>query len=130
MGRRSLNVMVLIDTAGRVGVHSVCETPPTFDVTKMLADALSEHLALTYQRSFDSREPRFTEVGFDRQLGYTGPVDRAERYPAFFWCKTEPDIADATRFLGLMVEGRRWIDQASGSWRSWARRRSASPPAR
>ncbi|ONF46907.1 hypothetical protein RSM1_22310 [Methylobacterium radiotolerans] len=96
----------------------------------MLADALSEHLALTYQRSFDSREPRVTEVGFDRQLGYTGPVDRAERYPAFFWCKTEPDIADAIRFLGLMVEGRRWIDQASGSWRSWARRRSASPPAR
>jgi len=60
----------------------------------------------------------------------TGPADRAERYPAFFWCKTEPDIADAIRFLGLMVEGRRWIDQASGSWRSWARRRSASPPAR
>ena len=33
-----------------------------FDVTKMLADALGEHLALTYQRTFGSREPRFAEV--------------------------------------------------------------------
>jgi hypothetical protein len=33
-----------------------------FDVTKMLADALGEHLALTYQRTFGSREPRYAEV--------------------------------------------------------------------
>ena len=33
-----------------------------FDVTKMLANALGEHLALTYQRTFGSREPRFAEV--------------------------------------------------------------------
>ncbi|MGU3667221.1 metal-dependent phosphohydrolase [Methylobacterium sp. A49B] len=33
-----------------------------FDVTKMLADSLGEHLALTYQRTFGSREPRYAEV--------------------------------------------------------------------
>lgn len=43
-------------------MHSVCAAPVMFDVTKMLADALGEHLALTYQRTFGSREPRFAEV--------------------------------------------------------------------
>ncbi len=33
-----------------------------FDATKMLADALGEHLALTYQRTFGSREPRYAEI--------------------------------------------------------------------
>ncbi len=33
-----------------------------FDLTKMLANALSEHLALTYRQTFGSREPRFAEV--------------------------------------------------------------------
>jgi hypothetical protein len=49
----------------------------------MLADALREFLALTYQRSFGSREPRFAEVGLAKQLGYADPADLAERYPAF-----------------------------------------------
>lgn len=33
-----------------------------FDATKMLADALGEHLAVTYQRTFGSREPRYAEI--------------------------------------------------------------------
>lgn len=33
-----------------------------FDSTKLLADALGEHLALTYRRTFGSREPRYVEV--------------------------------------------------------------------
>lgn len=32
------------------------------DATKLLANALGEHLALTYRRTFGSREPRFAEV--------------------------------------------------------------------
>jgi hypothetical protein len=33
-----------------------------FDMTKMLANALGEHLALTYRQTFGSREPRYAEV--------------------------------------------------------------------
>lgn len=33
-----------------------------FDSTKLLANALGEHLALTYRRAFGSREPRYAEV--------------------------------------------------------------------
>lgn len=54
--------MMLIGTAGGVGIRPICKAPVMFDVTKMLANALGEHLALTYQRTFGSREPRFAEV--------------------------------------------------------------------
>lgn len=33
-----------------------------FDMTKLVANALGEHLALTYQRTFGSREPRYAEI--------------------------------------------------------------------
>ncbi|KZB97781.1 hypothetical protein AU375_06111 [Methylobacterium radiotolerans] len=33
-----------------------------FDMTKVVANALGEHLALTYQRTFGSREPRYAEI--------------------------------------------------------------------
>ncbi len=33
-----------------------------FDTTKVVANALGEHLALTYQRTFGSREPRYAEI--------------------------------------------------------------------
>jgi hypothetical protein len=33
-----------------------------FDATKLLANALGEHLALGYGRAFGSREPRYAEV--------------------------------------------------------------------
>ena len=32
------------------------------DTTKLLANALGEHLSLTYRRAFGSREPRYAEV--------------------------------------------------------------------
>ena len=62
MGFLALDVIMLIGTAGSVRVYALCEKPVMFDVTKMLANALGEHLALTYQRTFGSREPRFAEV--------------------------------------------------------------------
>lgn len=62
MGCRSLDVMMQTDATAKIGVCSMCGIPVMFDVTKMLADALGEHLALTYQRTFGSREPRFAEV--------------------------------------------------------------------
>ena len=33
-----------------------------FDPTKILADALGEHLAQAYRRAFASREPRYAEI--------------------------------------------------------------------
>ncbi|MGT2478914.1 hypothetical protein ACU4GR_08540 (plasmid) [Methylobacterium oryzae CBMB20] len=62
MGCRSLDVMRQTDTTAKSGVCSMCGIPVMFDVTKMLADALGEHIALIYQRTFGSREPRFAEV--------------------------------------------------------------------
>ena len=62
-----------------------------------------------YPRKLNALFHEFAEVGFDRQLGYAGPADLAERYPAFFWGKIEPVIGDAVRFLDLTVEGRSWV---------------------
>src|SRR3954447_13447198 len=36
--------------------------PSMLDATKLLANALGEHLSLTYRRTFGSREPRFAEI--------------------------------------------------------------------
>ena len=41
---------------------SSLDTPVMFDPTKLLADALGEHVAATYRRVFGSREPRYAEV--------------------------------------------------------------------
>lgn len=62
-----------------------------------------------YPRKLNALFHEFADVGFDRQLGYAGPADLAERYPAFFWGKLEPVTGDAVRFLDLTVEGRSWV---------------------
>ncbi|KAA0107819.1 metal-dependent phosphohydrolase [Methylobacterium sp. P1-11] len=62
-----------------------------------------------YPRKRNALFHEFAEVGMADQLGYAGPADLAERYPAFFWGKIEPVIGDAIRFLDLTVEGRSWV---------------------
>src|SRR5436305_1358577 len=46
----------------RAGFPPAREVTAMFDMTKVVANALGEQLALTYQRTFGSREPRYAEI--------------------------------------------------------------------
>jgi hypothetical protein len=47
---------------GQLGGNYTAEADSMFDPTKILADALGEHLARAYQRAFRSSEPRYAEI--------------------------------------------------------------------
>ena len=42
-------------------------------------------------------------------MGVFNADDLRESYPKFFWGAVEPFIGDGLRFLGMTVEGKRWI---------------------
>lgn len=62
-----------------------------------------------YPRKLNALFHEFDEIGLNARLGYASAADLAERYPAFFWSKIEPFIADAVLALDLTVEGRQWV---------------------
>lgn len=62
-----------------------------------------------YPRKLNALFHEFAETGLNARLGYASAADLAERYPAFFWSKIQPFIADAIRALDLTVEGRQWV---------------------
>lgn len=62
-----------------------------------------------YPRKLNALFHEFAEIGLNTRLGYASAADLAEHYPAFFWSKIEPFIADAVLALDLTVEGRQWV---------------------
>jgi hypothetical protein len=62
-----------------------------------------------YPRKLNALFHEFAEIGLNARLGYASAADLAERYPAFFWSRIEPFIADAVLALDLTVEGRQWV---------------------
>jgi hypothetical protein len=62
-----------------------------------------------YLRKANALYCEFEEVGMNRQLGYTSPIDITDLYPRFYWNSVSAQIQSAIRYLNVTSSGRRWI---------------------
>ena len=62
-----------------------------------------------YLRKANALYHEFEEVGMNRQLGYTSPVDLTSQYPQFYWKSVSAHIQTAIRYLNVTSSGRQWI---------------------
>ena len=62
-----------------------------------------------YLRKVNALYHEFEEVGMNRQLGYTSPVDLANQYPQFYWKSVSENIQTGIRYLNVTSSGRQWI---------------------
>jgi hypothetical protein len=60
-------------------------------------------------RKANARYWEFEEIGMNRQLGYSSPVDIIEKYPSFFWNCVSMHLDDGIKFLNMTASGRQWI---------------------
>jgi hypothetical protein len=69
------------------------------------------------------------ETGSAKTMGISNAADLFDCYPKFFWSAVEPFISDGLRYLGMTVEGKRWIASLYGNVFMAEHHRLASGPA-
>ncbi len=70
------------------------------------------------------------ETGSAKKMGVSNAADLVDCYPKFFWSAVEPFISDGLRYLGMTVEGKRWIASLYGNVFMAEHHRLTSGPAR
>jgi len=62
-----------------------------------------------YLRKVNALYYEFEEIGMNKQLGYTSPIDLIDKYPKFYISSVSAHIQSAIRYLELTSNGRQWI---------------------
>lgn len=62
-----------------------------------------------YSRKANALYYEFEEIGMNRQLGYSSPVDIIDKYPTFFWNSVSMHLDDGIKYLNMTASGRQWI---------------------
>jgi hypothetical protein len=73
------------------------------------ADLIGQMADPNYLSKLNALFHELQETGAAEKMGAFNAADLRECYPKFFWGAVEPFIGDGLRFLGMTVEGKRWI---------------------
>ncbi len=81
--------------------------------TKILADALGNHLENYYIAMFGPEEPSYpAKLNLAARMileAIANSDDLADQYPRFYWNAVQPYIKDAIRYLQLTQDGKQWL---------------------
>jgi len=89
--------------------HEPDETDNEEGLLVRAADLIGQLGDPQYLRKVNALYHEFEEVGMNRQLGYTSPVDLANQYPQFYWKSVSENIQTGIRYLNVTSSGRQWI---------------------
>ena len=79
------------------------------------ADLIGQMADPNYLSKLNALFHELNETGAAEKMGVFNADDLRESYPKFFWGAVEPFIGDGLRFLGMTVEGKRWIASLYGN---------------
>ena len=79
------------------------------------ADLIGQLADPNYPSKLNALFHELNESGNAEKIGVSNPADLVENYPKFFWAAVEPFIGDGLRYLGMTMEGKRWVASLYGN---------------